>query len=267
MSHGILAQRAAGRAGAAAGDGRLLREISRRPAFALGFRNLFADLVWLEAVQISGEDRLTRGDYDRLHTLIESVVNFDPRFRVPYLLGGIALGESPAHGNRALQLLERGRHAFPADWQFPFYTGYIRYFSLGDPVGGGRAFEAAARLPGSPPHLPLLAARMLTEGRKPETALLLLEEMIKDETNPGRRRAIERRIREVAVERDLMLLERAAGTYRRKTGAFPSRLEDLVDAGVLRRIPAEPFGGRYMIAPGGEIRSDRMTYRLKVFRP
>ena len=266
ISHGIMAQRAAGRAVAPAGDGSLLREISRRPAFALGFRNALADIVWLEAVQISGEKRLTRGSYDRLYVLIESVANFDPRFKVPYLLGGITLGESPAHATLALHLLERGRRMFPADWQFPFYAGYIRYFALGDPVAGGRAFEISARLPGSPPYLPLLAARMLTEGRKPETALLLLEEMIKDETNPARRRAIERRIREVAVERDLLLLERAADAYRRKTGVFPSRLDDLVNAGLLRRIPAEPFGGRYLIAPGGEIRSDRMGYRLKVFK-
>ncbi|MGE5189131.1 MAG: hypothetical protein ACM3NF_03630 [Gemmatimonadota bacterium] len=271
MSHAILARRAAGgdalrRDAAGAGGGGLLKEISRRPALALGFRNSLADLVWLEAVQISGERRLTRAAYDRLYHLVDSVIDFDPRFKVPYLLGGITLSDSPEHAGQAIGLMDRGRRVFPADWEFPFYTGYVRYFCLADPAGGGREFETAARLPGSPPYLPLLAARMLAEGGRPETALLLLEEMIKDETNPGRRWAIERRIREVTVERDLLVLERAAADYRGRTGTFPRRLDDLVAAGLLRRIPEEPFGGRYLIGPGGEIRSDRMAYRLKVFR-
>lgn len=271
MSHAILERRTAGgdaprRDAAAARGGGLLKEISRRPALALGFRNFLADVVWLEAVQISGERRLTRAACDRLYHLVDSVIDFDPRFKVPYLLGGISLSDSQEHAGQAISLMDRGRRVFPDDWEFPFYTGYVRYFSLADPAGGGREFEAAARLPGSPPYLPLLAARMLAEGGRPETALLLLEEMIKDETNPGRRWAIERRIREVTVERDLLLLERAAAAYRGRTGTFPGKLDDLVTAGLVDGIPAEPFGGRYLIGPGGEIRSDRMPYRLKVFR-
>lgn len=266
MSHMILERRETGRDAADARSGGFLKEISRRPALALGFRNFLADLVWLEAVQISGEHRLTRVAYDRLYLLLDSVIDFDPRFKVPYLLGAITLSDSPAHARQAVSLVDRGRQTFPADWQFPFYIGYIRYFELGDPAGGGRAIEAAARLQGSPPYLPLLAARMLAEGRKPETALLLLEEMLRTETSAARRSAIELRIREVIVERDILILERAAGEYRRRTGTFPPKLDNLIAAGLLASIPPEPFGGRYLIGPGGEIRSDRMTYRLKVLR-
>jgi hypothetical protein len=195
------------------------------------------------------------------------VNNFDPKFLVPYLLGGLVLGDSPDHARAALAALERGANQYPGDWRFPFYIGYVRYFSLGDPVEGGLALQAAARLRGSPPHLPLLAARMLSEGREPATALAFLEEMERQETNPARREALERRIREVMAERDIQDLERAVASYRQRFGETPARLSDLVRSGTMRALPAEPHGGEYLLSADGSVRSSRLTRRLKVFRP
>jgi hypothetical protein len=244
----------------------LLLEISRRPALAFGFRNFLGDLAWLKAVQVAGARKMTPGDYDRLYVLLKGVGNFDPRFDVPFLLGGIVLGDSPRHAPEALDILDRGAKSHPSDWRFPFYVGYTRYFSLGDPLEGGKALEVAARLPGSPPYLPLLASRMLTEGREPQTALALLEAMSGQESDAARKEILQRRIREVIVERDLQILERAVEEFRARHGALPSSLSSLVASGILHGIPREPNGGRYLLSPGGEVRSDRVAQRLKVFR-
>ena len=244
----------------------LLLEVSRRPALAFGFRNFLGDLMWLKAVQLAGARKMAPEDYDRLYVLLKGVGNFDPLFDVPYLLGGIVLADSPHHVREALAILDRGAKSLPTDWRFPFYIGYTRYFSLGDPLAGGRAFEKAARLPGSPPYLPLLASRMLTEGREPQTALALLEAMVEQETDPARTMVLQRRMREVIVERDLQSLERAVAEYRARHGALPANLPTLVEAGILRRIPREPHGGRYLLLHSGEVRSDRLEQRLKVFR-
>lgn len=249
-----------------ASSGSLLFEISRYPAFSFGFRNFLADLQWLEAVQVAGSRRMSKGDYDRLDLLVRAVNNFDPRFVVPYLLGGLILGDSPQHVPEALKVLERGGRTFPRDWRFPFYIGYTRYFSLGNPADGGRAIEAAARIPGSPPYLPFLAARMLSEGRKPETALVFLEEMLKQEADPARRVVLQRRLLEVIVERDIQGLERAVEAYRSRSGDLPGDLYELVPAGLLREVPAEPHGGRYLLNPDGTVRSDHVRQRLRVFR-
>jgi hypothetical protein len=42
-------------------------------------------------------------------------------------------------------------------------------------------------------------------------------------------------------------------------------LSDLVRAGILSGIPEEPNGGRYLMEPGGKVRSDRVSRRLRVF--
>ncbi len=250
------------------GEGRasLFFELSRNPAFAFGFRNFLGDLAWLGAVQIAGTPKLAPGDYDRLYNLIRAVSNFDPRFVVPYILGGMILGESPRHIHEAMDVLRQGMEAHPDDWRFPFYIGYTHYFSLGDPLEGARAIETAARIPGSPPYLPLLASRMFTEGRAPETALSFLAEMVREETDPARLEILHKRMREVIVERDIQILEKSVVAYRDRTGILPASLADLVRAGLIRKIPAEPHGGAYTLAPDGTVRSTRMTSRLKVFR-
>jgi hypothetical protein len=244
----------------------LLLAVSRRPEFAFGFRNVMADVAWLQAVQVAGNPRMTSAEYDRLYVLLNVEADLDPKFEMPYFLGGLILGESPQHGREALRVFERGKVTHPADWRFPFYVGFTHYFSLGDAVAGGGAMAEAARLPGSPAYLPGLASRMLTEAREPEAALALLETITRQESDPVRRSVLERRIREVTVERDLLALERAVESYREKMGILPRELSDLVRAGILSGIPEEPNGGRYLMEPGGKVRSDRVAQRLRVFQ-
>jgi len=244
----------------------LLMAISRRPEFAFGFRNVMADVVWLQAVQVAGNRKMTPAEYDRLYVLLNVGSDLDPKFEMPYLFGGLILGESPQHGREALRVFERGKGTHPTDWRFPFYIGFTHYFSLGDALAGGGAMAEAARLPESPAYLPGLASRMLTEAREPEAALVLLETITRQEDDPLRQSVLERRIREVAVERDLLALERAVDRYREKTGVAPGDLSALVREGILEGIPPEPDGGRYFIDREGKVHSDRVAQRLRVFR-
>ena len=244
----------------------LLIAVSRRPEFAFGFRNVLADVVWLQAVQVAGNRKLTPTEYDRLYMLLNVEADLDPMFEMPYFLGGLVLGESPPHAREALRVFERGKVTHPADWRFPFYIGFTHYFSLGDAVAGGGAMAEAAQLPGVPAYVPGLASRMLSEAREPEAALAMMETIVRQENDPARRAVLERRIREVTVERDLQALERAVESYRVKTGVVPRALSDLVNAGILSGVPEEPNGGRYLMEPGGKVRSDRVSQRLRVFQ-
>jgi hypothetical protein len=244
----------------------LLAAVSRRPVFAFGFRNVLADVVWLQAVQVAGNLRMNLADYDRLYALLNMEADLDPKFEIPYLLGGLVLGESPQHGREALRVFGRGKEQYPADWRFPFYVGFTHYFSLGDAVAGGGAMAEAARMPGSPAYLPGLASRMLSEARAPEAALTLLEQILRQESDPARRGVLERRVRELAVERDLQALEGAVEKYGEKTGTDPADLSDLVREGILAAIPPEPNGGSYVMERGGKVRSDRVSQRLRVFQ-
>ncbi len=101
------------------GKGSLFLEISRNPAFAFGFRNFLGDLAWLRAVQIAGTSNIAPGDYDRLYVLLRTVGNFDPRFVVPYILGGMVLGDSPATRPRGARSSPAGDGIPPGRLAFP----------------------------------------------------------------------------------------------------------------------------------------------------
>jgi len=246
----------------------LLHALSRRPALAFGFRNFLADVAWLEAVQVSGRSRRTTPqERDRLVELVETVHGFDIRFLVPYLFSGIILGDSADHAPAALSILARGEREFPLEWRIPFYAGYIQYFTLGEAAEGGAAILRAAKVPGSPAYFPLLASRMLAEGNRPETALAFLRELMIQEKDPRRLRVLEERVRQVIVERDIRLLEEAVTEFAARKGALPGGLPDLVASGILSRLPEEPYGGKYLLAADGKVRSDRAPAgRLRVLQ-
>jgi len=268
LSFRIVAARSTdpGRDGVAARGGGLLIEASRRPFLSFGFRNFLADVAWLGAVQAAAPIRMSRADYERLSVLIRTVNNFDPRFDVPYLLGGLILGESPAHAGEALAILERGSETHPSEWRMPFYIGYIHYFTREDPVEGGLALRRAARIPGSPPYLALLASRMLAEGRRIDTASDFLAEMVRQERDPARREVLAGRLLDLSTEGDLQRIEEAVRMFRDAKGYPPSALQELVALGFLVEVPREPRGGNYFLSGDGEVRSDRMKGRLKGFR-
>ena len=193
---------------------------------------------------------MTAAEYDRLYALLNVEADLDPKFEVPYLLGGLVLGESPQHGREALRVFERGKVTHPADWRFPFYIGFTHYFSLGDALAGGGAMAEAARLPGSPAYLPGLASRMLSEAREPEAALRLLEPIVRQESDPARRAVLERRIREVTVERDLQALERAVDIVPGEDGGRPA-------GAVGSRPGGDPVGRSRRNPTGGDTSSSR----------
>ncbi|MEW6719075.1 MAG: hypothetical protein AB1346_01350 [Thermodesulfobacteriota bacterium] len=244
----------------------MLAAVAKHPSYSFGFRNFLADIAWLQAVQASGSLKMTRSDYDRLHRLLNVVSDLDPRFEIPYLLGGLVLGESQDHGREALQVFGRGKAQFPREWRFPFYMGFTYYFTLADPASAGREMMEASALPDCPAFVPGIASRMMSEAGNPEAALMMLTAIAQQETDDDRRTVLERRIREVAVERDLQLLQRAVEMYREKTGGAPQDLKDLLRAGILAEIPKDPGGGRYLLDREGKVHSDRVQQRLRVFR-
>src|SRR2546425_11190059 len=72
--------------------------------------------------------------------------------------------------------------------------------------------------------------------------------------------------RSVVVERDLQLLEETISRYRTLYKQAPERLEDLVGPGLLRALPREPFGGRYLYDSQTQtVRSSEMKERLTVY--
>jgi len=236
-----------------------------KPAL-LGYHHLGADILWLRLLQVVGKKRNSADEYEWIYHALDVITTLDPQYAYAYYVGGNILGDLANRSDLSNRLLEKGVKANPEVWYIPFLIGYNYYFLLGDPAKGAEYIMQAARLPDGPAYLPGLATRMAAEAGNPDTALALLEARLTDTQDPEMREILAYRIKEVIIERDLLILESAVGAYRTQHRALPATLTDLVVAGVLPNLPQEPFGGDYRLDPkSGSVSSSTHPDRLRTF--
>jgi tetratricopeptide (TPR) repeat protein len=237
-----------------------------KPAL-LGYHNLGADILWLRLLQVLGKKRTTADEYEWIYHALDVITTLDPQYDYAYYVGGVVLTNLANRVDLSNQLLEKGLKDNPNEWSIPFLLGYNHYFIQGDAAKAADYIAAAARLPGGPAYLPGLASRMYAEANNPETALQFLEALWRQTQDSGMREVLDKRAKEIIIERDIRLLESAIQQYRTEQSHLPRTLQDLVPNGHLSRIPQEPFGGVYELDPKtGNVTSSTHPDRLKVFR-
>lgn len=237
-----------------------------KPAL-LGYHNLGADVVWLRLLQVLGKKRNTADEYEWIYHALDVVTTLDPQYDYAYYVGGVVLTNIANRVDLSNRLLEKGCKNNPGEWSIPFLLGYNHYFILGNAAKAAEYIAAAARLPGGPAYLPGLATRMYAEANNPDTALQFLETLWRQTEDAGMREVLEKRAKEVMIERDIRLLESSVQQYSAKQGHLPDTLRDLVSSGLLTQIPQEPFGGSYKLnLKTGKVTSSTHPDRLKVFR-
>jgi tetratricopeptide (TPR) repeat protein len=236
-----------------------------KPAL-LGYHHLGADILWLRLVQVVGNKRNSEDEYEWMHHALDVITTLDPQYAYAYYAGGVILGDLANRPDLSNRLLEKGFNANPDVWNIPFLLGYNHYFLLGDPTKGAEYIMKAASLPDGPSYLPGLATRMAAEAGSPDTALAFLEARLRETRDPEIRESFVNRMKEVIIERDIRILERAVEAYRTQHRTFPATLTDLVAAGTLPMLPQEPFGGDYRVDPKtGSVSSSTHPERLRTF--
>jgi tetratricopeptide (TPR) repeat protein len=236
-----------------------------KPAL-LGYHHLGADILWLRLIQVIGKKRNSADEYEWMYHALDVITTLDPQYAYAYYAGGIILGDLANRPDLSTRLLEKGVNANPDVWNIPFLLGYNYYFLLGDPAKGAEYIMKAARLPDGPSYLPGLATRMAAEAGNPDTALAFLEARLADTQDPEMREVLANRMKEVIIERDLLILESAVEAYRTQHRALPATLTDLVVAGAFPSLPQEPFGGDYRLDPKtGSVSSSTHPERLRTF--
>jgi hypothetical protein len=163
----------------------------------MGYDQLAADIVWLRAIQVIGEDTNTPEQYEWIYHALDVVTTLDPKFSYAYEVGGIilsVLGKQPGLSNL---LLNKGAQENPEIWKFPFYIGFNDFFYLKDYSSAAFYMARASKLPGRPAYLPKLAARLYVQAGKPGTALVFLDGMIRETKDEKIRKALRERVREI----------------------------------------------------------------------
>ena len=234
---------------------------------ALGYRQLVADMLWLQVVQQMGVRQQTSEGYLWIYRATDTLTDLDPKFAYAYQAVGSVLGVWGGRPHESVAILRKGIEHNPTVWELPFFVGYDYFYELQDMTSAAAYFKMASELPGAPKYLSGLTARMLVQAGNPEAALEFLERMYQQAQDDRAKAALTRRIADVTVERDLRLLEEAVRRYQTAHGRLPRSLEELVTGGILARLPEDPGGGAYELNAGnGSVTSTRVRDRMKVYR-
>lgn len=255
----------------AAADGTLhVPDPERARALALGFEPVLADYYWIQAVHLAGgrtDPSVTHGAL--LGDLIEVVTTLDPWVDHPYRFAALWLTAEPEHVRRANALLEKGISYHPLEWRNRFYLGYNYFFHLEENDRAADVLETAVHLDGAPDYLGALVTRLRASSDGLETALLFLQNLIRNAPDESARAEYRRAFEEIETERRARLLDRARTVFWERTGrdireprelwAGPGRV-------LGRRPPAHPTEpARWRIdEESGEIVSSHYDRRYRV---
>lgn len=232
---------------------------------SLGYRELAADLLWLQAIQVMGERKLSEEAGHWLYQAVDRITTLDPKFVRAYEAGSHALCILVLLPEESNRLLEKGMQHNPQEWKLPFLLGINYYFELADDEKAAEVMALASRLPGAPESLVRLAAKLFVSAKSPQQAVELLAKVYEETSDENVRKMLEIRLKESIVERDLQILEQAISRFQASQSRRPERLENLVGPGLLRELPMEPFGGRYLYEPAtGIVRSSEVTERIRL---
>lgn len=228
---------------------------------SLGHTLLAANFYWLRTVQYIGEPMADLRGWERLFPLVELVTDLDPGHGYAYQVAGVVLA-SAGRVAESNAILEKGTRNVPNRYVLPYLRAFNAFYHEGDWELAGRWAEIAARAPGAPDHVKRNVLAYYVKGGRAEAAIAFLQNVLEETRDPESRKVVEEQLRQAILERDAAALDAAVARYRDRFGEPPPSLAAVRAAGLLDRIPPDPWGGRYVIGPDGRVRSSKHEFRF-----
>src|SRR6266700_2063045 len=170
----------------------------------------------------------------------------DPTLLVAYRFGAAFLSpRAPGGAGRpdlAVQLIQRGIQANPEYWRLYEDLGFVYYFDMKDYQRASGAFL----------WMKVMAAKIAAEGESYATSLFLWNDIYESTPDPLVKRNALLHLQLLKVKEDCRQLDALADEYEKRFGRRPSRMSEMVQAGLLRGIPGDPLGYAYVFGEDGK---------------
>jgi len=242
-------------------DDLVLRSGKLLKVMSLEYAPLMADMYWTRVVQYYG-DKAVRHDPDLelLWPLLDVTTTLDPHLLVAYRFGSMFLSESAPRGagrpDLGIQLIQRGIQANPDYWRLYEDLGFIYYFELHDYNKAGAAFLEGSKNPQALPWMKVLAAKVSEQGDNPETSEFLWNEIYTSTKDPQMKENAATHLQLLKADADCKAIDALSDDFEKKNSRRPSSIRELVTAGLLRGVPADPMGNAYVLDSTGKAQLD-----------
>lgn len=198
------------------------------------------------------ENVIIRPEHANMYRTLQTATQLDPYNMDAYYFAQAAFTWELNRVAEVNALLEHGiKYRTWDPWMF-FYLGFNNAYFLKDYGKAAGYLQRAGELAPENALFSRLAARYYYESDQTELGLTFLETMIAE----AKDRAVKQTY---TVRRDALVavltLEKAQTAFTAKTGRQPDSLQELVQAGFLRQIPDDPYGGKFYLDGKKRVRS------------
>lgn len=211
----------------------------------LGFDNFASDLLWFRTVNYFGKQYRSKKDYRWLTHMCELVTALDPKKRDQYIFCANMIAWEVKDFEKSIELLTQALNYYPNDWYLLYLRGFNYWYFVNNREKAQEDLVRASKH-GAPPFVASIASRLLVEEKAAAVAIDFLESLIRQTADETARNALIEKLHAAYLRRDLDMLNRAVKLYTQKHGSPPRNLSDLVRGRILKKLPVEPFGGRYV---------------------
>ena len=238
-------------------DDVLLRSRKLVKVMSLEYAPLLADIYWTRAVQYYGNKHVRgQANLELLWPLLDITTTLDPNLLVSYRFGAMFLSQKAPTGagrpDLAVQLIQRGIQANPEYWRLYEDLGFVYYFDLKDYQKASEAFLEGSRRPNAQIWMKVMAARIAAEGESFATSAFLWQDIYDSTADPSIKKNAKLHLQLLTVREDCKQLDALADEYAKRYGKHPTRMSELVWAGLVRGIPGDPLGFAYIFSEEGK---------------
>ena len=224
-------------------NGKTARRIS------LGFNGIAADWYWMRSLQYVGRKIINHNDVPidnlgllnlkLLAPLLDTATTLDPEFLDPYEYAAIVLPAIDV--DQAIGITQKGIEANPNAWRLYHHLGYI-YWQQKNYAAASDIYGRGAQIPGAPPWMEAMKAKMLAEGGSRETAREIYTRMYEQSTDD--------KVKDMARKRVLQLdsldqrdsLRKLLAAFQARAGRCPTSWKELDPVLRATRVPLDASG-------------------------
>lgn len=239
-------------------NGKTARRIS------LAFNGLAADWYWMRSLQYVGRkiindndvplDNLGLLNLKLLAPLLDTATTLDPEFLDPYEYAAIVL---PAiNVNDAIRITQKGIDANPNAWRLYQHLGYI-YWQQRDYQAASEIYGRGAQIPGVPPWMEAMKAKMAAEGGSRDTAREIYTRMYEQSTDEKVRDMARKHLLQLDSLDQRDAFRKLFAAYQTRVGKCPNSWKELEPVFRALRVavdasgaPLDPSGTPYVLRAG-----------------
>lgn len=217
------------------------------------FRTFCADIFYIRGVLAITEEIENRSTWiDWVQRNFEVATSLDPKLTQGYFFAGVVVARDEQGIKKGIKFLERGIKRNPDEWQIPYWIGF-NYYQLGDYLKAIEYYKKASNLPAAPKFLKSIQPMSYYKAERPDLGLMYLEGLLHSIKDPKQLEWIEIKLMWL---QNLVYLEEKVEQFKEVYGRWPEGLEELIEVGLLKEIPQDPFGrGYYLDKDSGRVKS------------